>query len=190
MGRMMHVLHTYVPKRKSRRSNYGLSEVQIKAKLEREGWEVWRGGNIGITRRAEIYPNVERKYKRLCELLQQDYPDKLELLQYLCHVHHGMPDYLCYRSKGGKAEWKFVECKFLHEQLSARQKTCIAKLQHLGFIVEVQKLVDHRTKTRSAHVNLSTGKKQVKEVQLKLNSRMIKEATKRNARENETYYFI
>lgn len=178
---MMHVLHKYVPRSKRRVSNYGLSEAQVKAKLLAEGWEVWRGGHIGITRRAELYPNVERKYKRLCELLERDFPQRLELLQYLCHVHHGMPDYLCHREKGGRNEWKFVECKFLHEQLSMRQKTCIAKLQSLGFTVEVHKVVDHRTKTRSAEVNIETGKRLVKDVQLKLNSRRIKQATKRNA---------
>lgn len=175
---MMHVLHKYVPKRTKRQSNYGLSEHQVKQQLLKDGFEIWRGGQIGITRRAEIYPNVERKYKRLCELLQRDFPERLELLQYLCHVHHGMPDYLCYREKD--KSWKFVECKFLHEQLSSRQKVCITKLQSLGFIVEVHKIVDHRTKTRSAHVDLSNGKRKVKEEQLKLNSRRIKEATREN----------
>jgi hypothetical protein len=171
----MDVPHLYVPRRRTKRSNYGLSEIQVKAKLLKEGWEIWRGGNIGITRQAEIYPNVERKYKRLCELLSKDFPDKLELLQYLCAVHHGMPDYLCYR----RGEWKFVECKLYHEQLSARQKICITKLQSLGFTVEVHKLIDHRTKTRKAHVDLKTGKKNIKEHQLKLNSKHIKEATKK-----------
>jgi hypothetical protein len=170
----MDVPHLYVPKRRTKRTNYGLSELQVKAKLLKEGWEVWRGGNIGITRRAELYPNVERKYRRLCELLEQDYPKQLELLQYLCHVHHGMPDYVCYR----RGEWKFVECKLYHEQLSKRQKTCITKLQSLGFIVEVHKLIDHRTKTRKAEINLATGKKKIKEHQLTLNSKRIKEATK------------
>jgi hypothetical protein len=175
-GVMMDVTHRYLPCRRTRQPIRGLSERQVKQGLLEDGWEVWRGSNIGITRHADIYPNVERKYKRLCELLQRDYQKKLELLQYLCAVHHGMPDYLCHRSKDGA--WKFVECKYLHEQLSARQKTCIAKLQSLGFTVEVHKIVDHRTKLRHASVNLKTGIKTVKEKQLKLNSGKIKEMTK------------
>lgn len=173
----MDVRHVYVPRRRTKRSNHGLSELQLKERLIKEGWEVWRGGSINMVRTAQLYPNVERKYRRLCELLEQDHPKQLELLQYLCHVHHGMPDYICYRKKDGR--WKFVECKLYHEQLSKRQKTCITKLQALGFTVEVHKLIDHRTKTRKADVDLATGRKSVKEHQLKLNSRRIKEETRR-----------
>ena len=172
----MDVRHQYVPIRRTRRTARGLSELQLKTRLEKQGWTVWRGGQIGMTRKAEIYPNVERKYTLLIELLKRDHPDHVELLQYLCAVHHGMPDYLCYRQKTN--EWKFVECKYKHEQLSQRQKTCIQKLSSLGFTVEVHKLVDHQTKARNAMVNLKTGAKKVNEQQLKLNSKRIKELTK------------
>ena len=181
---MVSVQHMYVPARRTRRTARGLSEHQLKQRLQHQGWEVWRGGLIGITRQVDLYPNVERKYARLCALLMRDYPEKIELLQYLCAVHHGMPDYLCYRSKGGKTEWKFVECKYLHEQLSQRQKTCIIKLQSLGFTVEVHKLIDHRTKTRAASVDLHTGVKRVNEIQLKLNSKRIKDLTKEYTLQN------
>jgi hypothetical protein len=177
----MDVRHQYIPMRRTRRTARGLSELQLRQRLEKQGWTVWRGGAIGITRRAELYPNVERKYTLLIELLAKDHAQHVELLQYLCAVHHGMPDFLCYRGKGG-GEWKFVECKYKHEQLSERQKTCIQKLTSLGFTVEVHKLVDHQTKTRNATVNLKTGAKNVKEQQLKLNSKRIKEMTKKLTR--------
>jgi hypothetical protein len=250
----MSVHHEYVPMRRRRDDMRGFSEAQLKQRLERQGWTVWRGELIALTRqlqnlesnqhsfhvsrrrlaiwlasatsqslsleaaqdageppiraggstqtfeereceraatqrelganpdeRAALqeedeleyrsvldFPNVRRKYELLLTLLQEDYPEHLETLQYLCAVHHGIPDYLCYRNKGGKREWKFVECKLIYEQLLPGQKLCIPKLQAMGFAVEVQKLVDHRTKTRSADVDLHDGSKRVKEKQMKL----------------------
>lgn len=75
-----------------------------------------------------------------------------------------MPDFLCYRD----GVFKFVECKLQYECLSERQKKCISKLQSLGFLVEVHKLVDERTKIRSAFVDLSSSDKLIIERQLKL----------------------
>jgi hypothetical protein len=162
----MDVHHVYVPMRRKRDDMRGFSESELKRRLEKQGWTIWRGGNLGITRRDEIYPNVKRKYELLNALLEQEFPGQLELLQYICAVHHGMPDYLCYRKD--TREWKFVECKLIYEQLSDRQKICIAKLQGMGFPVEVHKLIDHRTKTRRAGVDLSTGQKRILEKQLRL----------------------
>jgi hypothetical protein len=150
---------------------HGFSEEELKKRLERHGWTVWKGGLIGITRRKELYPNVERKYSRLKELLLRDFPEFVEELEYINAVHHGMPDYICFRNWNHKKEWKFVECKLMHEQLSARQKICIRKLQAMGFAVEVQKLVDHRTKMRHAEVDLENKLKRIRERQTTLKGR-------------------
>jgi hypothetical protein len=72
-----------------------------------------------------------------------------------------MPDFICYRSK----EWKFVEAKLGHEQLSATQKRCIHRLQKLGFKVEVHKIAMPETKMRVADVNLQLRTRDVKERQ-------------------------
>ncbi len=137
-------------------SKSGLSERQLRKRLVKQGWEVWRGGNIGILRRNdELYPVVREKYSRLCAFIECSFSrEMLECLQYLCY-HHGMPDFICKRRK----DWKFVECKLGHEQLSKRQKLCIKKLQELGFAVEVHKLVEACTKTKISAVDIMTGEK-------------------------------
>ncbi len=159
----MDVQHLYVPMRRTFPSRHGLSEKELRRRLEKQGWIVWRGGRINIIN-EEVYPNVRRKYELLCSLLEKHQPGTLEELQYLCSVHHGMPDFICFRN----GEFKFVECKLGHEGLSERQKTCISKLRGLGFMVEVHKLVDHCTKTRLATVNIAERRKQVIEKQMGL----------------------
>jgi len=149
----MLVRHYYVPMRRTKRDRHGLAEHQLRQRLEQQGWMTWRGGLFDSINDPDTYPSVQRKYEILCNLLERDHPGKLEHLRYLCAVHHGMPDLLCYRRK----EWKFVECKFLHEQLGPRQKKTLPILRQMGFAVEVHKLVDHRTRTRVADVNIITG---------------------------------
>jgi hypothetical protein len=196
----MDVPHLYVPMRAKRDDMRGFSESELKKRLEKQGWTVWRGELIILTRtlaqntleqrsaRRLIrnaleekeessvlhYPSVRRKYERLLQLLVEDFAEQLEVLQYLCAIHHGIPDYLCYRKKDGKKEWKFVECKLMHEQLLPGQKACIPKLQQMGFHVEVHKLIDYRTKTRRAGVDLKTGTKKILEKQMKLPRRTAK----------------
>jgi len=154
------VRHVFIPQMRLPEERKGYSERIIKSRLEKQGWEVWRGGSIGIVRRDDIYPNVRRRYYRLCELLEKEHPGTLEHLQYLCS-QAGMPDFICYRRK----IWKFVEAKLGHEQLSPTQKRCIAKLQQLGFKVEVHKIAMPETKARVADVNLLMRTREVRERQ-------------------------
>ena len=147
-----------IPKSKTK---FGLSEKHAKKRLEKSGWEVWRGGNIGLQRRYETYLNVKRKYEKLSDLLNKQYPEQHDYLMLLCAVHHGMPDFLCHRN----GVFKFVECKLGYESLSKRQKVCINKLLQLGFAVEVHKIVEKQTKTRIADLNLVTGQKIIKDAQ-------------------------
>ena len=158
------IRHVYIPISPRYHSNKGLSEKQIKKVLEKQGWEVWRGGLIDITRRPELYPNVLRKYSRLIRLLEAHHHGTLEELQYMCSVHHGMPDFICYRN----GEFRFIECKLKYEQLSSRQKTCIEKLQDMGFKVEVWKAVDHPTKARVAEINYRVNQKEIFDKQMAL----------------------
>ncbi|MBD3318342.1 hypothetical protein GF342_00350 [Candidatus Woesearchaeota archaeon] len=158
------IRYEYVPMKKHYAQKRGLSERILRQRLERQGWTVWRGGSIHITRYEELYPNVRRKYELLIRLLDDHKPDTKEILQYYCMIQHGMPDFLCYKN----GRFKFVECKLQYEQLSHRQKRCIMKLQDLGFDVEVHKLVDKRTKMREALVDMFTNCKIVRERQLAL----------------------
>jgi len=158
----LHVLTIYVPRRnypyKSRR---GLAESQLKKRLEKQGWMVWRGGFFHAIN-GDLYPVVRRKYVQLVQLIKELY--NANLYDYLCYldtVHHGMPDYIAYHPQLQKL--KFVECKLGHEQLSVRQIQTIHCLQDKGFNVEVHKLVDPCTKTRKAKVNLLTKNKHVLE---------------------------
>jgi hypothetical protein len=157
------VKHIYIPITKQYKSNKQLSEKQIKKRLEKDGWEVWRGGYLQCTRYSELYPNVEKKYSRVPLLLGK----ALECLQYLSVVHHGMPDFFCHR----KGIIKFVECKLGHEQLSKAQKKAIERIQELGIKVEVHKLVYGCTKIRTANVNLRNGEKKIIEKQERLKLR-------------------
>jgi len=140
---MKSLTHIFVPLQSSP-PRFGLAERFLRRRLERQGWTVWRGGRIDIVRQEDVYPNVRRKYEQLCRLLQKHHPRQVERLQYLCAVHQGMPDFVCYRN----GRFKFVECKLQYEPLSLRQKKCIQTLQQLGFVVEVHTLVDKRTKKR------------------------------------------
>ena len=150
------IRHVFIPIPKKYKNRKGLSEKILKKRLEKQGWTVWRGGLINIIRNSEIYPSVRKKYALLCILLKK-HDKNLEYLQYICEVHHGMPDFICYRNN----KFKFVECKLGYESLSKRQKKCIKKLQDLGFKVEVHKLVEKQTKTRLANINLNTGQKKI-----------------------------
>jgi len=157
------VKHVYVPMLNSYQERKGLSERLLRKRLERQGYEVWRGGALNILKRDEIYPNVKIKYERLFQLLNKHKPNTLETLQYYCH-QHGMPDFITFRDK----KFKFIEAKLCHEPLSKRQKKCILRLQKLGFEVEVHTLVDHRTKTRTQLIDHRSGNKKIIEKQLVL----------------------
>ena len=159
----MQVLFLYTPIR-STPKHRGLAEQVVRKRLETQGWLVWRSSLINITRSEDVYSRVLRKYLLLEELLERHNPGSIEELRYLNEVHHGMPDFLCFR-RGG---FLFVECKFCNEQLTIGQKKCIPKLIALGFPVEVHKIVSHTTKVRKAIVDLESGEKFVMEKQLRL----------------------
>ncbi len=163
------VITVYVPMRKyPYKSRYGLAELQLRKRLEKQGWMVWRGGFVHAIA-ADVYPAVKKKYLQLAELVVELYGEKaLDLLCYLCTVHHGMPDLVCYNP--ALQQFKFVECKFGHEQLSSRQVMTIKRLHDAGFQVEVHKLVEDCTKTRKANVDLITKKKKVLEREMTLMS--------------------
>jgi DNA polymerase elongation subunit (family B) len=158
--------HYFIPIKREYKSRKGLSERLIKRRLEKQGWEVWRGGLLNILKEQEIYPNVKRKYEKLMDLMEEYQKDKLPHMQYISTVHHGMPDFLCFR----KGEFKFVECKLGHEQLSKRQKKTITKLQQLGFRVEVFKLSEACTKTIRSTLNVNNGTKRVFAKQLTIST--------------------
>jgi len=163
----LNILTVYVPRRDyPYKTRKGLAEQQLKARLEKQGWMVWRGGFFHAID-TTTYPVVRRKYVQLAELIKELYnPSTLDYLSYLDTVHHGMPDYLCYHPQ--LKQFKFVECKLGHEQLSARQVQTITLLCQRGFFVEMHKLVDPCTKLRKAKVNLITKKKKVLEKELTL----------------------
>jgi len=117
------IKYVFVPVNKKYKSNRGLSERLVRKRLERQGWNVWRGGIIGIESQ-ETYPNVKKRYKELTTLLIKHKPKKLEFLRYICDLHHGMPDFLCFRN----GKFKFVECKLGYESLSQRQKKMYTKI--------------------------------------------------------------
>jgi len=165
MSSSVRFLYLPIPRRYATR--HGLSEKYVKRRLERSGWTVWRGALLNVLKRVEVYPNVRKKYELLVALLCEYHPGTLEEMQYLCHVHHGMPDFLSFR----RGEFKFVECKLGHEQLNPGQKKCIPKLQKLGIPVEVHKVVDPCTKLREAWVDVENGEKEVVEKQLRIKMR-------------------
>ncbi len=166
---IMYLTVYYIPLRRNYKNRVGLSEKLIKQRLQKQGWEVWRGGAINILRMDEVYPNVRFRYQLLHHLLDKYHPKKREYLEYLCAVHHGMPDFICFRH----GQFKFVECKLGHEQLSKRQKKCIPLLQKAGFEVEVHKIVEHCTKIREASLNITNGKKTIKARQLTLTKKLM-----------------
>jgi len=142
-------------------SQLGLAESLLKKKLERAGWVVWRSDALRVLKKEEIYPNVQRKY----ELLQQLLPkEKFEYLQYLTHIHHGMPDFFCYRY----GRFKFVECKLNQESVKKNQLMCMAKVLAFGFPVEVHVLVTSPVRSRVGYLDLDTGKRHIIERQERL----------------------
>ncbi|MFH1173657.1 MAG: VRR-NUC domain-containing protein [archaeon] len=159
----MFVKHIYIPLFRAYKSNLGLSERLVAKRLHRERWLFWKGESLSVLRRTALYPNVQNKYALLEKLMTQ-HNKNLDDLKYLTEVHHGVPDFLCYR----QGHFKFVECKSGHEQLSAIQKICILKLMRLGYEVEVHILARACTKTRIALINLETGEKKILERQLSL----------------------
>ena len=149
------------------KSRIGLSELQLRRRLQKQGWHVWRGGFLHAY--SEMYPTVRKHYELLSNLLKEvKGEDVLDRVCYLSSVHHGMPDFICYHPTTG--EMKFVECKLGHEQLSSRQVVTIQKLHDIGFVTEVHKLVEPCTKTRVANVNIALGKKEVLEKEMTIRS--------------------
>lgn len=161
----MFIKFVYHPIKKEYKSNHGLSEKLIKKKLENDGWDVYRGGFLHCLRMDDLYPNVKKKYSKLKEILPDE---KLEYLSFISRVHHGIPDYFCHRKVEQNVEYKFIECKLGHEQLSSLQKKCIKILLFKGYVVEVHKTVFDCTKLRSAYVNLYTNEKRIIEQQMRL----------------------
>lgn len=148
------------------KTRHRLSETQLRKRLEKQGWKVWRGGFVHAFS-LELYPNVRRWYWQLKNLICEMYGEPTwESLCYISYVHHGMPDFICYHPI--LKECKFVECKLGHEQLSKRQVLTIQKLDRLGFVTEIHKLVDPCTKTREANVDLVFKKKEILEQELTL----------------------
>lgn len=141
----------------------GLSELQLRRRLEKQGWNVWRGGFLHAA--SDYFPSVKKRYDALFGLLKELVgEDMIQRLCYLSSVHHGMPDFLCYNPV--TKQFKFVECKLGHEGLSNRQIVTILKLHDAGFVTEVHKLVDACTKVRKAKINLAFNEKQVLEKEM------------------------
>jgi len=163
----LQVITVYIPMRRyPYKSRHGLAELQLRKRLEKQGWQVWRGGFVHAIA-ADVYPAVKKRYTQLAELIVEIYGEKaLDLLCYLCTVHHGMPDLVCYNPT--LQQFKFVECKFGHEGLSSRQVMAIKRLQEEGFQVEVHKLVEECTKTRKARIDLLSKEKKILEKEMKL----------------------
>lgn len=158
------MLPVYIYPSKKTSQERGKSEKEIKKKLEKQGWEVWRSASINFLYNPDLFPVVLKKYQRLHMLLDAYYPKEKEYIQLLAAVHHGLPDFICFR----QGIFKFIECKRGYEQLSDAQKICIPKLQELGFIVELHILGYLSTKTTKAI--LKDGKKKIVERQQKINS--------------------
>jgi DNA polymerase elongation subunit (family B) len=158
----VNIIFRYVPMKREIPEKRGLSEKIIKERMEKNGYIVWKSALINMIRDGvELYPNAYRKYTKLNELLEKHHPGRLEELQYMNHVNHGLPDYICFRNN----EFLFVECKLQYESLSGKQKNCIKKLMDKGFTVEVHKLVDCRTKTLHADIDILNGEKRIIEEQ-------------------------
>lgn len=164
---MVIIPHTYTPLPLRVTDRRGLAERLVRKRMERQGWLVWRGQLLLFPPEEDTYPNVRRKYERLRTLLEYKYPQLVDALAFLAQQHYGVPDFICYKL----GQFKFVECKLMHEQLSQRQRRCIIFLVSLGFDVEVHKVVGPETKARRALVNILDGKRQVQELQLALNTR-------------------
>ncbi len=138
----------------------GFSEHVIRRRLERRGWQVWRPDLLCA---QHEYLVVRRKYGRLVALLDRFHPGLHEELRYLCAVHHGLPDFLCFHGS-----FLFVECKLGYEPLSWRQRQCFRKLLRLGFRVEVHVVAGQRQRSSLAELDLVSGEKIVVERQCSL----------------------
>ncbi|HIK01501.1 TPA: VRR-NUC domain-containing protein [archaeon] len=160
----------FIPHSRNFSSKRGFAESNLRRRLEKQGWSVWKGLLIGAVRMQDDYSTATEKYELLSKFLEKHSAELLEKLQYYCSVHFGFPDFICYKN----GEWKFVECKLGYEPLSETQKKCIMELQVLGFNVEVHKLVSSHTGTRSAMVNLKGSGKIVTRKQLTLNNRLFR----------------
>ena len=161
------IITEYIPMRKyPYKTRHGLAELQLRKRLEKQGWKVWRGGFVHAIA-ADVYPSVKKRYLELAELILELHGERmLDFLCYLCTVHHGMPDLVCYNP--ALKQFKFVECKLGHEGLSSRQVLTIQRLQENGLNVEVHKLVEECTKTRKAEIDLRTKQKKVLEKEMTL----------------------
>lgn len=161
------VTTVYVPMRNfAYITRQGLAERQLKRRLTNEGWQVWRGGYLAEGLDSK-YACVRLAYAKVAKIIRDFHgKDALEWCWYLCRVHHGMPDFVCYHPQLKSV--KFVECKLGHEPLSSRQKQTISVLLDVGFVVEIHKLVEQCTKIRKALTPLWSRKKKVIERQLVL----------------------
>jgi hypothetical protein len=144
----------------------GLAEEVLRKRLVKQGWRVWKSNYIPSARKPDVYPAVKRAYEELCILLDKHRPGMREHIEYLSRVHHGLPDFICFRH----GQFKFVECKLEYEGLLLSQKYCIPKLRELGFEVEVHKLVDRKTKAITAVIDINTGEKKITEMQLTISA--------------------
>ena len=159
----LHIKQVLVPFSKES-DRLGLSERIIRKRLEAAGWTVWRGELLNVIKHDDIYPNVRRKYELLARLLDELHPGKREQLEYICAVHHGIPDFICCR----QSKFKFVECKLGYELLGIGQRKTIAILHELGFEVEVHRLAEPQTSARLQQLNIKNGRKIMLERQVKL----------------------
>ena len=75
----------YIPLKPSS-PRVGLAERFLKRRLERQGWIVWRGGMIHLSREEELYSNMKKKYDHLQQLLKIQVPEHIEQLQYFCRI--------------------------------------------------------------------------------------------------------
>ena len=154
----------YIPAPRKYDDYRGVSETLIKRDLEKRGWTVWRGGLIHIAGKSHDYPNVQRKYQILAELLDKHHPDVRDHLAYICLVHHGMPDFICFRDN----KFLFVECKLAYETVKTGQRICAQKLTELGFEVQIHRIVHDATKVRVAYVTPDMKRVQIMDKQTKL----------------------
>ncbi|HLP79515.1 MAG TPA: DNA polymerase domain-containing protein [Acidobacteriota bacterium] len=154
----------YIPIPKKYEDYRGVSEQLIRKDLQKKGWLVWRGGLIHYAGQKHEYPNVQKKYELLAQLLDKYHPDVRDHLSYICRVHHGMPDFICYKD----GRFLFVECKLAYETIKTGQRICAQKLTDLGFEVQIHRIVHEPTKVRVAYVDTNMRRAQIVDRQLAL----------------------
>src|SRR3989338_6006490 len=145
-----------IPLHKFSKDKRGFSENFVKKSLERKGYLVFRPEFLHLDF-SDYYPNVKRKYVLLGNLLEKYHPGRYEELRYINHVHHGMPDFLCF--KDGK--FLFIECKLNHEPLLSGQRKTISRLFSMGFPVEIYRLVHPKVRARRMDEDVITKKRRV-----------------------------